>query len=337
VEGFDENGNVRVLGGNQSDGVNVKSFNKNDVLGYRSIPGADRISMGDSIGSEIERRQEAAQAIRDQDAAYREILNSGAEYVMQMQDQAAAQNLTKVEAAALRYEYELLNQSAQSGITLTEGQKEQLKLLAEGMAQAEIAADNLAEAQAMLSELAEGAFKGFIEDLRNGKSAAEALEGVLSRIADKLLDMALDGLFQSILSPGKGGGGVGGILGGLFSFFGGGRATGGTVSSQKFYKVGEKGPELFAPGRSGTIIPNHNLPSLSAPTLPAKASINQEVKLTVVNNTGIDAEATTQRQPDGSISVMLDKAVARNLATRGTDSNNALRQGFGARQRLAQR
>jgi hypothetical protein len=39
--------------------------------------------------------------------------------------------------------------------------------------------------------------------------------------------------------------------------FGGFRASGGEVEVGKFYKVGEKGTELFAPGMSGTIIPNH--------------------------------------------------------------------------------
>jgi hypothetical protein len=47
---------------------------------------------------------------------------------------------------------------------------------------------------------------------------------------------------------------IGGAIGGLF---GGGKATGGDVFAGKFYLTGENGPELFAPGRSGTIIPNH--------------------------------------------------------------------------------
>jgi hypothetical protein len=43
----------------------------------------------------------------------------------------------------------------------------------------------------------------------------------------------------------------------IFSgMFGGARATGGPVASGKAYLVGERGPELFMPGASGTIIPN---------------------------------------------------------------------------------
>lgn len=38
--GFDDKGNVRVLGGNQGNGVNTQSFNRNDVLGFRRPPTA---------------------------------------------------------------------------------------------------------------------------------------------------------------------------------------------------------------------------------------------------------------------------------------------------------
>jgi len=40
-----------------------------------------------------------------------------------------------------------------------------------------------------------------------------------------------------------------------------GKATGGPVSGGTPYMVGEKGPELFVPGSSGSIIPNHRLGS----------------------------------------------------------------------------
>jgi phage-related minor tail protein len=50
-----------------------------------------------------------------------------------------------------------------------------------------------------------------------------------------------------------GGGGIEGITMGTF---GGTRAKGGPVSSGQTYMVGERGPELFVPGRSGSIVPN---------------------------------------------------------------------------------
>lgn len=44
----------------------------------------------------------------------------------------------------------------------------------------------------------------------------------------------------------------------------GARASGGPVDARKPYIVGERGPELFMPNVSGTIVPNHELPSVSA-------------------------------------------------------------------------
>ena len=55
-------------------------------------------------------------------------------------------------------------------------------------------------------------------------------------------------------------GSVGSSIGGVFS---GGKATGGSVSSNKSYLVGEKGPELFSPGTNGSITPNNRLGGMS--------------------------------------------------------------------------
>ena len=50
-----------------------------------------------------------------------------------------------------------------------------------------------------------------------------------------------------------------GISAGMKSIFPGMRASGGPVTGGKPYIVGEKGPELFTPGSSGKITPNHEL------------------------------------------------------------------------------
>ena len=62
------------------------------------------------------------------------------------------------------------------------------------------------------------------------------------------------------LFKGEGGDGIGGALSGIFGgLFGGGREHGGSVDSGKVYVVGERGPELYSPGRDGSIIPNSAL------------------------------------------------------------------------------
>ena len=52
---------------------------------------------------------------------------------------------------------------------------------------------------------------------------------------------------------------VSGISGLIDRVFGGARAMGGPVTSGTSYLVGERGPELFTPSRSGSIVPNHAL------------------------------------------------------------------------------
>lgn len=117
------------------------------------------------------------------------------------------------------------------------------------------------------------AFKGLID---GSKGVKDALTDVLSSLSDMLINSA----FQSLFSPagGAGGGGLGGILS---SIFGGFRAAGGPVSSSKSYIVGERGPELFSPGRSGSIIANDNL---------GAASGKQTIELNLRMDTGLVAE-----------------------------------------------
>jgi hypothetical protein len=50
---------------------------------------------------------------------------------------------------------------------------------------------------------------------------------------------------------------ISGISGVIDRIFGGGRATGGAVTQGTAYIVGERGPELFVPNTSGSILPNN--------------------------------------------------------------------------------
>jgi len=89
---------------------------------------------------------------------------------------------------------------------------------------------------------------GFGDAILEAKTLKEAVNGILKDIAS----MAMRSM---ITAP------IGNWLGGMFANFGGARAGGGDVSNGSTYLVGEKGPELFTPKGSGTIIPNHKLGS----------------------------------------------------------------------------
>ena len=78
---------------------------------------------------------------------------------------------------------------------------------------------------------------------------------------------------------------LGGLLGGGgatapaaptsgFLTFGGPRAAGGPVGPSRAYLVGEEGPELFAPGIAGTIVPSARLAAATGPVITQHFTID---------------------------------------------------------------
>lgn len=63
------------------------------------------------------------------------------------------------------------------------------------------------------------------------------------------------------------------------SLFGGGKAVGGDVDASKWYVVGEKGPEIFAPGVSGSIIPNKAIGGGSSVSASPSIVIHQTIQI----------------------------------------------------------
>ena len=106
----------------------------------------------------------------------------------------------------------------------------------------------------------EGMVQGLTDAVMGTKSLSEAASGVLNNLKRQLVEVAaqraVSGIGNSVgglFGGGKkgGGGGIGGFLGGLFK-----RQAGGPVSRGQSYLVGERGPEVFTPSKSGRISPN---------------------------------------------------------------------------------
>ena len=136
---------------------------------------------------------------------------------------------------------------------------------------------------------AEGIGTAFADSFKAAVSGAmtaqEALSSFFQSVADRFLDMAAQIIAKWIemtilntalrLFPGGGLFTGAGPVSGAAAFSGAGmgskgfflpeilplpgRAMGGPVSGGSPYMVGERGPELFVPGRSGTIVPNNAL------------------------------------------------------------------------------
>ncbi len=112
-------------------------------------------------------------------------------------------------------------------------------------------ADNATEALIQFAETGQFKFKEF---------ASAILKDLLRIIARLLVVQALNAAF---------GGGIGTLAGGLSQAQagGGGRQEGGTVQPNTSFTVGENGPELFVPDRTGTIVPNAKDQAPAAPPI----------------------------------------------------------------------
>ena len=123
------------------------------------------------------------------------------------------------------------------------------------------------------------------------KTLGEVASGILKDISSQLLKFAL-GSF--------GGGGILGAIGGMF------RADGGPVSAGKPYIVGERGPEVFTPKRTGTIIPNDAMGGSTSIVVNVDASGSSvegdeggASQLGKMLGSAIQAELVKQKRPGG--------------------------------------
>lgn len=97
--------------------------------------------------------------------------------------------------------------------------------------------------------------RGLLSAIRKGSLGFDDLKRVAFNVIDQITAQAINGLF----SGSAGGGAAGGVLS-LGSVIGAalglpGRATGGPVSPNRPFLVGERGPELFVPASAGRIEP----------------------------------------------------------------------------------
>lgn len=198
-------------------------------------------------------------------------------------------------------ESRLLADAQRAGMAITPQLRDQIGELATGYAQASVEAKQLSESQKDIRKNAEewaslekDVFKGFLSDLRDGKSGAEALSNALKKVADKLLDMAVDGIFST--KGGAGGGGTGffgsllGSIGKIFGFASGTSNTGGKRGQPAGVVHGQ---EAVIPLPAGGKVPVQ-LNTPSAGDLGKKSS-RDFVSINLTDDSGRMAEIADQR------------------------------------------
>jgi hypothetical protein len=128
------------------------------------------------------------------------------------------------------------------------------------------------------------------------KSLAEVASNTLRNIAKQLLNIGVNfALFGTASGTGVGGG----LLGPLF------RADGGPVKGNSPYIVGERGPELFVPRSSGTVVPNHAMGgatvnvAVNASGSSVEGSADQAGQLGKAIGVAVQQELIKQKRPGG--------------------------------------
>ncbi|MFG1314708.1 tape measure protein [Xanthobacter autotrophicus] len=225
---------------------------------------------------------------------YERAIRSIQEHTRLTEAETAVVGKSTYEMERARDVQKLLNAAKQAGLEITPELTAQIEKEANAHAQA---TQKLADAEhktQQIHDLQQAVGDQAVDSIHGLITGAKTLNDVLADVLDNLVKLALQGalLGQGPLAGILGGGTGGGIVG---SLFGGARAGGGDVASGKSYLVGEKGPELFSPGRSGTIVPHDVLANIRAPMVniqPAQPapSINFAPTVNVNANGGTHAQ-----------------------------------------------
>lgn len=113
--------------------------------------------------------------------------------------------------------------------------------------------------------ISESFASGFANAVTSGEGFLKSMTEIFKGIAKQIAAMIIKALVLAALFQFTGLGNMQAAAGGATGFKDllalglQGKATGGSVSRNTPYMVGEKGPEMFMPNSSGTIIPNHKL------------------------------------------------------------------------------
>jgi len=193
-------------------------------------------------------RKEAEKAVREGDRESQQtdrIFNQADREILQLQQRGRAMTMNAAAAAGLAKEESILLAIRQQG---REPTMEEIELAR----QKRIATEQQTKANEDLQKSLDQ-IKEFARDLESAfkKWADGSKLDVKDMVRSMLADLATLAFRQSLQGLGNA------LLPGIGSLLDGARADGGPVSAGGMYLVGERGPELFAPGTSGQIVPNH--------------------------------------------------------------------------------
>jgi len=202
--------------------------------------------------------------------------------------------------------------------------RNKLKHLQNLQKERQLAEETAAAFERMSQSIATDISQGIQGLIRGTSTLNDMLNNVLNKLIDAAFNMAFFGNMQGTLG---GGGLFGSILGGLGSIFNptpaplgmvqgnfmpsnpnfrGAKAAGGPVKGGSQYLVGERGPELFTPGVSGMVTPNHALGGSTNIVVNVDASGSnvegdeeEGRQLGIALSAAIESELIKQKRPGG--------------------------------------
>lgn len=221
----------------------------------QAVENFNRLTAPKKVGSGGSRGQKARSS-RSQGKAPKPLFSISDGEVQKIERQLELLGKSKSQIAALSTKHKLLDEAKKRGMTISDGLGKKIEAEAAQVGQL---AEKYQEARDKIAAMEEiqSSFEDSIVNAAMG--GADAMDQFKNSIKRAALEYALFG--RGLFAGGSQKSG-GGLLGGLVSsIFGGFRANGGPVSSDKGYIVGERGPEWFQPRSSGTIVSNDKMTS----------------------------------------------------------------------------
>jgi len=255
--------------------------------------------------------------------------------ITEAQARGAAVEKLKEQLNVLKQQQEIIKGQAAQGAGAGLSNRERLQ---EEIASVQGQLNTLLDPINQITTAAEGiglafsdSFKGIVSGTM---TAQEALAGFFQSVADQFLDMAAQiiakwiqlTILNSILKLFPTNAAIGTAASGGYTLPSGagyaegfslpqiipGKATGGPVTGGMPYIVGERGPELFVPGRSGSIVPNNQLGggenvsvvvNVDAKGTSVQGNDQQGNQLGRAISAAVQAELIKQKRPGGLLAV----------------------------------
>jgi len=159
--------------------------------------------------------------------------------------------------------------------------------------------------QGISDTIADGVVNSLKAAIDGTKSFAEVVTGVFTDLQNQLLQLIRNQIFfgnlTGTLTKGSG------LFGSLFAGF---LANGGPAQAGRAYMVGERGPEMFIPRSSGTVIPNNQLGggganvvvNVDASGSSVQGDEGQSRQLGALIGAAVQTEIIKQQRPGGLLS-----------------------------------